>query len=93
MNGRDPNGYDRDGWPALGFAAFAILVVWMLVLPWIQSRHALSVRIDELDRRRIDPTALYYTDLEAMEGLEANITSIRRAHPDAFWTIRADAAK
>ena len=75
------------GWPALCVGASVILIVWTLVLPWIGSWKSVQSQIEYLDRNGIDPTALYYTDLEAMERLESNVAAVSQAHPDAFWSI------
>ena len=76
---------NRKGWASLCLAVSAILIVWTLVLPWIGSRPSVRSQIENLNRLGIDPAALYYTDLEAMERIEANIAAISQAHPDAFW--------
>ncbi len=75
------------GWSSLCLGAVAVLIVWTLVLPWIGSRQSVRLRIDYLDRKGIDPAALYYTDLEAMQRIEADVAAISQAHPDAFWSI------
>ncbi len=75
------------GWLSLCLGVSAILIVWTLVLPWVGSRGPVRMQIENLDRHGIDPAALYYTDLEAMERIESDITAISRAHPDAFWSV------
>ena len=74
------------GWPSLCLSVLAIVIVWTLVLPWIGSWQSVHARIEYLDRHGIDPAALYYTDLEAMERIESDIAAISQAHPDAFWS-------
>ena len=81
------------GWSSLCLSAAAILIVWTLVLPWIGSRPSVRSQIEHLNRRGIDPSALYYTDLEAMERLESEVVEISRAHPDAFWSVGATVSK
>ena len=71
----------------------AILIVWMLVLPWVGSRQSVRLQIENLDRRGIDPAAIYYTDLEAMERIESDVAAISQAHPDAFWSISSAATE
>ena len=78
---------NRKGWSSLVLGVLIVLVVWTLVLPWIGSQPSIRARIDDLNRQGIDPAALYYTDLEAMQRLESDVASIRRAHPGAFWRI------
>ncbi len=46
-----------------------IAIVWLLVLPWIADRPTVSDRIEWLDEKGIDPSAMYYTELEAMEPI------------------------
>ena len=75
------------GWSSLGLGVSAILIVWTLVLPWIGARPSLRSQIEYLHQRGIDPAALYYTDLEAMERIESDLAAIQQAHPDAFWSI------
>jgi hypothetical protein len=81
------------GWPLLCLGVSAILIVWMLVLPWIGSQQSVRAHIEYLDRHGIDPAALYYTDLEAMERIESNLAAISQAHPDAFWRMGSAAAE
>jgi len=79
--------YNAKGWSSLGLGVSAVLIVWTLVLPWIGSRQSLRTQIEYLDRHGIDPAALYYTDLEAMERIESDLAALHQAHPDAFWSI------
>jgi hypothetical protein len=78
------------GWSSLCQGVSAILIVWILVLPWIGSRQWVRSRIEYLDRHGIDPAALYYTDLEAMERIESDVAAISQQHPDAFWSMRTN---
>lgn len=73
------------GWATLSAAIAATLLIWTLALPWIGSRDSLRSRIDALDRQGIDPAALYYTDLEAMQRVESKLAAIQREHRSLFW--------
>ena len=79
------------GWLLLCLGVSVILIVWTLVLPWISSWQSVRAQIELLDRHRIDPTALYYTDLEAMERIESDVAAISHAHPHACWSIGSTA--
>jgi hypothetical protein len=81
------------GWSSLCLGVSAILIVWTLVLPWIGSRQSLRSQIEYLDQQGIDPAALYYTDLDAMERIMSDIAAISQAHPDAFWSIGSAATE
>ena len=53
------------------FAMCVLLVglTWGLVLPSIAKRPAMQQRIRWLDAQGIDPSAMYYTDLEVMDKI------------------------
>lgn len=46
-----------------------VLVVWLGVLPWIGRREPVADRIEWLEQKGIDPSAMYYTELDAMEPI------------------------
>jgi biopolymer transport protein ExbB/TolQ len=75
-------------WSVLSLASASILFTWTVILPWIGDWHAVRGRIDFLDERGIDPAALYYTDLDVMAEIEANIAALENAHPEAFWRLQ-----
>ena len=50
-------------------ALAAVALMWLAVLPWIASRPATAAYLDWLEKERIDPSAMYYTDLEMMEPI------------------------
>ena len=54
---------------ALAFSTLGIALVWCLVLPWLSGRPAIQKRLEFLDQRDIDPSAMYYTELEAMDAI------------------------
>ncbi|MGB7325287.1 MAG: hypothetical protein WBD31_10490 [Rubripirellula sp.] len=57
--------------PAIKLAScvLAIAVIWLVVLPWIGRRAVVSERIDWLDSKGIDASAMYYTELDAMQPI------------------------
>jgi hypothetical protein len=56
---------------------------WLVVLPWLSSLPSQKANIDWLREQRIDPSARYYTEVEAMEPilerLNAELTGRRAA--------------
>jgi hypothetical protein len=53
----------------LALALGMIAILWLVVLPWLADRPRVRARLEWLDSRRIDPSARYYTDLEAMKPI------------------------
>jgi hypothetical protein len=47
----------------------ALAAIWLVLLPWIGSQPAMNARIEWLDQRGIDPSAMYYTELDAMKSI------------------------
>ncbi|TWT49600.1 hypothetical protein Pla22_47970 [Rubripirellula amarantea] len=57
--------------PLLSFVTcvLGIIVTWTVILPWVSSRPAVHQRLEFLDRRGIDPSAMYYTELDVMDDI------------------------
>ncbi|MEZ6050008.1 MAG: hypothetical protein R3C02_01245 [Planctomycetaceae bacterium] len=52
---------------ALLIVAFAVIgLVWCVVLPWVATLPEMQRQLTFLDERGIDPSAMFYTELEAM---------------------------
>lgn len=56
-------------WCKLAACCCAIGVTWLLVLPWLAERPTVHERLEWLNDRQIDPSAMYYTELEAMQPI------------------------
>ena len=46
---------------------------WLLALPWMASRPSVAAYIQWLDDCGVDPSAMYYTDLEAMKPIRERL--------------------
>jgi hypothetical protein len=68
---------------AIGMAA--ILILWLAVLPRIADQPAVQRHIEFLEQQRIDPSAMFYTELEPMVEVRKRIALIRRNDPAPFW--------
>ena len=73
------------GWVQLVVGLGAILVLWLAVLPRIADQPPVRRHIEFLEQRQIDPSAMFYTELEPMDEIRARMTQIRRRHPAPFW--------
>ena len=63
----------RKRWLLLLGSTSLIVVIWTIVLPWIGDLQSVRARIEFLESQGVDPSALYYSDLEAMPRLEAAV--------------------
>ncbi len=57
----------------------SISFVWLLVLPWLAKQPLVNTQLQWLDEQRIDPSAMYYTELEAMKPILARLNERERA--------------
>ena len=46
-----------------------VVAIWMMLLPWLATQRAVQARLEFLDHHRIDPSAMFYTELDAMEPI------------------------
>jgi hypothetical protein len=64
----------------------AIAACWLGLLPYIASRPRVQARIEELEQQGIDPSAMFYSELEAMHGVLQDVDRIHRVAPEVFWS-------
>lgn len=64
---------------------FAVAVAWLVILPTIAARPAVKARLEELDAKGIDPSAMYYSELPAMDDVQVRVARFHREHADALW--------
>ena len=72
-------------WMRLAIGVAAILVLWLAVLPRLADQPPVRRHIEFLEQRQIDPSAMFYTELEPMGEVRARVAQIRRDHPASFW--------
>ena len=54
----------KRGWRSLLICCLTIALIWMVVLPWISRRTQVRRTIERNEAAGIDPSAMFYTDLE-----------------------------
>ncbi len=62
-------------WTVLMTIALGVGIIWCSLLPWIATRPATRQRLNFLDQRGIDPSAMFYTELKAMDRILEKIES------------------
>ena len=60
---------NRGGWFALLTSLIAIICVWCILLPWVAAQPTMKQHLQFLDDRGIDPSAMFYTELDAMDDI------------------------
>jgi len=53
----------------LGTIVCLMAVIWLQVLPWVADQPKMAAHLEQLDEQGIDPSAMFYTDLDAMEPI------------------------
>jgi hypothetical protein len=59
--------------------------IWLIVLPWAAARPAMQQRIRFFEQQRIDPSAMFYTEVEMMQEVQDRIDRLRHQHAEHFW--------
>ncbi len=50
-------------------ASLVVVLVWGWFLPWVSHHRSVKQRLDFLDARGIDPSAMFYTELDVMDEI------------------------
>ncbi|MGF1579259.1 MAG: hypothetical protein ACFCD0_07830 [Gemmataceae bacterium] len=56
-------------WLLLTAIVGLLAILWLVVLPHLGSHPSYSQRMERLERQGIDPSALFYTELEFMDDV------------------------
>ena len=72
-------------WGRFGICCALIAVIWLGLLPALSNRPNVEKRIRFLESRGIDASAMFYTELEAMDGVLERLDRFHRRHPQALW--------
>lgn len=75
----------RQQWAQFLILLTGVGLLWLVVLPRIAAIPQIKAEIDFLEEKQIDPTAMFYSDLETIEDTVQEITNFHKEHPDALW--------
>jgi len=76
----------QKSWCKLTLAVISLTTIWLTILPMIAQQPTVAARIQRLEARGIDPTAIFYTELDAMEAAEARVRRLRgTGDEDLLW--------
>lgn len=73
----------RWGWFVAATGVLAVL--WLVVFPAIARRPQMAERIRAHDEQGIDPSAIFYSELDAMPDAEQRIRRARSGSEDPLW--------
>ena len=69
MQESPPKRWRGSGGVWLGLWSCVIAAVWLLLLPWVARQPETAAYLERLDAQGIDPSAMYYTELDAMKPI------------------------
>lgn len=75
-------------WGRLAAWLIPLSVLWLIVLPWTAAQPEMARQLERLDRQGIDPSAMYYTELEVMRPILHKLNQRERSHEYSFWRAR-----
>ena len=75
----------KRGWAVLAISVGLLIGVWLVVLPGVARQPRVAERIRRLNDRGIDPSAIFYSELDAMSAAEDCVQRVRSAEDDPFW--------
>ena len=76
---------ERNKWIRFGVASTTIAFIWSVILPAIASQRVVSEHIANQKRLGIDPSALFYTELEVTPGIVSHMERMNESHFPLFW--------
>ena len=53
----------------LALATVTTAIIWLVILPWMARRPAMQSHLQWLENKGVDPSAMYYTELEVMDQI------------------------
>jgi len=68
-------------------ATTAIGVFWLTVLPYVGEQPSVSDHVANQKRLGIDPSALFYTELEIAPDIAHRVERLQESHSTRFWNV------
>ena len=72
-------------WTNLAAWCLVLSVIWLGLLPRLMDLPPLRREIETLEEQGIDPSAMFYTELDTMDEVRRRLTETHDEHSDAFW--------
>ncbi len=77
---------DPPGWLKLVAACAVLGAIWLVALPWLARQPQVSEHIELQERQGIDPSAMFYSELEIVPPIAHRVERLHETHEEAFWS-------
>jgi len=68
----------RGQWLLFVAAVSSVALLWLVVLPWLGRQDQVADHIQALQEQRIDPSAMYYTELEILPAIAHRVERLHK---------------
>ncbi len=75
-----------NNWLRLGGWIGALAITWCVALPWIGRYPAIARHIEHQEEQGIDPSAMFYSELEIVPSIAHRIERLHETHREAFFS-------
>lgn len=73
-------------WARLGFSLLVVSAVWLVGLPWLGKFSPVAEHIKNQQTQGIDPSAVFYSELEILPPVVHRIERLQQSNRDDFWS-------
>lgn len=73
-------------WSRFAISLFVVSAIWLVGLPWLGSFSVIAEHIENQERQGIDPSAMFYSELEILPPVVHRIERLQRSNKDDFWS-------
>lgn len=72
-------------WLRFAVAFLSVAAIWRLALPWVESYPQVSEHIATQKKLGVDPSAMFYTELEISSPIAHHVERLQEWHGNRFW--------
>jgi hypothetical protein len=83
----DEPGPQIRAWCGFVLTIAGIGMVWLIVLPMVESQPSVSEHIANQKRLGVDPSAMFYTELKIAPEIANHVERLHDAHSKSFWNV------
>lgn len=73
-------------WSKLAGSLIAVSAIWLVGLPWLGSVSVVAEHIENQERQGIDPSAMFYSELEILPPVVHRIERLHKTNREDFWS-------